>query len=424
MTYRKINIKKFFSKFTQNMLIAQLFKMHNLKKIPNILDVDSQGKISKENIEQWQAFYLSLEGDVRSELYESIEKINYISNFEALNISETFKSDKVENLNKGETSESIEKVLTQNEILAQSYSDKALAFYIDYFEKVDEVVHLFSFYKLSGYKRYQAKGDVIIQDSKINKLENIEIVDKNLSERFENIIESRLGSFVKVDSKTLECDNMYFTKIKYKDGKDVEIYFVYIKDIGEVIVKASGSKQIVFEYAESYIKKLTGYAMDAKEQEYDMDIFVDKDYKDLFSKDKKDNNKRNIKYPLYSESLIYDWYIKSIKISRKINAISFNFAKSDEVKNMLPLYSTLMESGIDIKSYNIESMSLVATIKTSQSKDNNSISKTVKKNISINIKENGTSLNILKKEHREIDKILKENNVMAGYKAIDLQNKK
>jgi hypothetical protein len=43
----------------------------------------------------------------------------------------------------------------------------------------------------------------------------------------------------------------------------------------------------------------------------------------------------------------------------------------------------------------------------------------VKKNISVSIKDNITSLNLLKKEHRLIDDILKNKGIMMGYKAIN-----
>ena len=417
MTYKKINIKKFLSKFSQNELISQLFKINDAKNVPHIMDTPDGGKISKENVEEWYAFYLGLDDERRVAIYQAIEKINYISNFDAYQIIESFK-------NKNSNGE---KILTANDILAETYNDKALAFYLDEKtkkeNKIEDVIHIYSFYKISGYKRYEAKDNV----------KDIKKVDEIIVERFEAILEAQIGTYVKVDSKTLEYDNMYFTKIIYTDAKEKEFNFVYIKEAGEVLVKASGSKQAVFEYAENYIKKLTGYAMDPKEPQYDMNIFVDKNYKKLFAKennqDFKNLENKNLKYPLDDDNLIYDWYIKSVKLSRKINTISFNFSKSDEVKNMMPLYVTLLESNIDINTYNIEYISVVASVKTNSNKSKNSasensISKTVKKNISINIKENSTNLNILKKEHRAVDKLLKDKKVFVGYKVIELQNKK
>ena len=418
MTYKKINIKKFLSKFSQNELISQLFKINDAKNVPHIMDTPDDGKISKENVEEWYAFYLGLDDERRVTIYEAIEKINYISNFDAYQIIESFKPRKSDG----------EKILTANDILAETYNDKALAFYLDQEEskkesKIEDVIHIYSFYKISGYKRYEAKDNV----------KDIKKVDENIAERFEAILEAQMGTYVKVDSKTIEYDNMYFTKIIYTDAKEKEFNFVYIKEVGEVLVKAVGSKQVVFEYAENYIKKLTGYAMDPKEPQYYINIFVDKNYKKLFTKenseeynknglekaDNKISTNINLKYPLDDDNLIYDWYIKSVKLSRKINTISFNFSKSDEVKNMTPLYVTLLESNIDINTYNIESISVVASVKTVNVK-----SKTVKKNISINIKENSTNLNILKKEHRAVDKLLKDKKIFVGYKVIELQNKK
>ena len=47
-----------------------------------------------------------------------------------------------------------------------------------------------------------------------------------------------------------------------------------------------------------------------------------------------------------------------------------------------------------------------------------------KKNVGVIIKENATNLNILKKEHRLIDKILKDRAVATGYKDIEISKQK
>ena len=420
MIYKKINTKKFWWKFSQNQIISDLFEAHNAKSIPNIPDIAGSAKISSDNADEWHAFYLGLDDETRTNVYESIEKINFISNFQAYQILEIFKAKTAEG----------EKVLTAREIIAENYFDKAAAFYLDYFEKIDDVVHVYSFYKLSGWKRYEAKGNIVDLSSSENKKErrsNLELIDDTLVERFESLLEAQLGTYVKVESKTLEYDNIYFTKLNYRDGKDKEVYFAYIKDVSEVIVKASGAKQLVFEYAENYIKKLTSYAMDPKEAKYNLNLFVNADYKNIIiqsinqNKDSdsfaesKSKTSINIKYPLDNDNVIYDWYVKGIKLNRKINTISFAFAKSDEVRNMLPLYATLAESSIDINTYNIESLSLVLSVKTNNIKAS-------KKNVSLNIKTNSSNLNILKKEHRDIDKLLKDKKIMTGYEVIEMKN--
>jgi hypothetical protein len=47
-----------------------------------------------------------------------------------------------------------------------------------------------------------------------------------------------------------------------------------------------------------------------------------------------------------------------------------------------------------------------------------------KKNVGVIIKENSTNLNILKKEHRLIDKILKDRTVCNGWKDIEISKQK
>lgn len=432
MTYKKINVKKFFGNFTQNDMISNLFGSCEVPNIPFIKGYEEGKKISKENAEEWYAFYLSLEDESRLSIYSKIEKINYLSNFQAHQIYDSFKIRKSNG----------EKDLTANEIMAENYFDKAMAFVLDNPENkknneelevadlsgpVEKVIHVYSFYKNSGYKRFEAEGNVLkniksLSDDKSSDNEdfkkskdNFKQIDSALEERFENILEAQNGVYVKVNSKTLEYDNMYFTKISYQDLKEKELFFVYIKDSKEVILKAAGSKQIVFEYAENYMKKLTGYAMNPKEPNYDINIFIDKNCKESLANE---SSKINLKYPLDNDNIIYDWYVKSIKLSRKVNSISFNFTKSDEMKNMLPLYATLAESNIDINTYNIESLSVVCSVKI----NTNNINKVGKKNISLSIKTNSTNLNILKKEHRELDKLLKDKKIFTGYKVIEMKS--
>ena len=123
---KKVNIKKFLLKFTQNNLLKQLFEMHNEKIkgvdgknknkfiVPSILDTKNAAENGKVS-EGWYEFYKSLELEDRESINESIEQINTLCNKDAHTVCKEF----------------ISKVApTANEVMAFSFHDRALAFYI------------------------------------------------------------------------------------------------------------------------------------------------------------------------------------------------------------------------------------------------------------------------------------------------------
>jgi hypothetical protein len=374
---KKVNIKKFFSKFTKNSIVYKIFEMHNIQNIPHVMDTANAGKIDDTYFD----FYKGLEIDDRENVISSIEEINKMASFDAHIICKKYMSSTNP---------------TPFEVLAESYHDKAAAFYFDHFEKVSEVLFIISFYKKNGYKVFQAKG-------KVEK--DIEIVDVELKTRFAELLEVNIGSQVIAESKTVKYDDMYMAKVSYKDGGEKEIFLVYIPESKEVLVKATGSKEIVFSYAESYIKKLTGDAMDYSEREYDMQKFLDT------------NNEVDTKSPIYDNPHIISWYVKSVKMLSGKNNLSMTFKKSDEEKYMSAMYSAFADFNI-LKSAagnsGLKMVNVTLNFEVSKSDYN-----AVKKNISVSIKDNITSLNLLKKEHRLIDDILKNKVIMLGYKAIN-----
>jgi hypothetical protein len=377
---KKVNIKKFLSKFTQNSLLVQLFKMHEIKNIPNIIDGKNDEKISGE----WYEFFKSLELEKREEVSETISNINMLCSKDSYDIYKEY----------------ISKVTpTTNEIIAFSFYDKALAFYIDHFEKFEDIVFIISFYKKNGYKRYEAKG-------KVEK--DIELVNDELKEKYSEYLEGVIGSSVSASLviKTLKHDDMYFTNINYKDNGDKSISLVYIPELSEIIIKAASSKEVQFSIAEIYMKKLNGYAMDYKELSYDLDKFV---------------NLKDTKAPLYDNTNITSWHVKSVKMISGRSQINFTFKASDEEKYMQGMHNVLanlnMTDGLHSGVHKINSVGLNMQV---SSQDYNK----GKKNVGVIIKDNSTSLNILKKEHRLIDKILKDRAVCLGFKDIEISKQK
>lgn len=378
--HKKVNIKKFLSKFTQNGILVQLFKMHEVKNIPNILDGKNDEKVSDE----WFEFYKSLDLEIRENINESIEKINILCSKDSYNIYKEY----------------ISKVNpTPNEVIAFSFHDKALAFYVDHFEKFEDVIFIISFYKKNSWKRFEAKGEI---------KNDIEKIDPELKDKFAEYLEAVIGSSVEssLEVKTLKHDNMYMTRINYKDSGEKNIDLVYIRELSEVIVKGSGNKEIQFAYAEIYMKKLNAYALDYKELSYDLNKFI---------------NLEDVKAPLYDNTNINSWAVKSVKILSNQAQVNFTFKLTDEEKCMQGLYNTF------------ENLGLTAGLKTGVHKINSvGINMQVvsedynkgKKNIGLIVKENSTNLNILKKEHRLIDKILKDRGVCPGWKDIEISKQK
>jgi hypothetical protein len=385
---KKVNIKKFLSKFTQNSLLVQLFKMHEVKNIPNILDGKNDEKVSDD----WDELYKSLELEKREEINKTISNINILCSKDSYDIYKEYLS----------------KVTpTANEIMAFSFNDKALAFYIDHFEKFEDITFIISFYKKNSWKRFEAKGEVK-KEIESDKKNNIVGVNDELREKFSEYLEAVIGSNVSssLEVKTLKHDNMYFTNIKYKDGGDKNISLVYIRELGEVILKASGSKEAQFSYAEMYMKKITEYAMDYKELSYDLDTFV---------------NLQDFKSPLQDNTNVNAWAVKGVKITSGRSQINFTFKLSDEEKYMQGLHNTFnnlnMIEGLKSGIHKINSVSINMQV---MGEDYNK----GKKNVGVIIKENSTNLNILKKEHRLIDKILKDRTVCNGWKDIEISKQK
>ena len=381
---KKINIKKFFSKFTQNSLLVQLFKMHEVKSITNVMDGKNDANENSRVSDEWYEFFKSLELEKREEISETISQINILCSKDSNDIYKNY----------------ISKVTpTANEIIAFSFHDKALAFYVDHFEKFEDITFIISFYKKNSWKRFEAKG-------KIEK--DIEVINDELKEKYSEYLEGVIGSSVSASLviKTLKHDNMYFTNISYKDGGIKNISLVYIPELGEVILKASGNKEIQFSYAEMYMKKLNGFAMDYKEISYNLDTFV---------------NLEDFKAPIFDNTNVNTWAIKSIKILSGRNTINFTFKLSDEEKYMQGMHNTFsnlnMIDGLKSGIHKINSVSLNIQV---TGEDYNK----GKKNVGVIIKENGTNINILKKEHRLIDKILKDRVVCTGWKDIEISKQK
>ena len=385
---KKVNIKKFLSKFTQNTLLKQLFEMHNeidkkgKKKftVPNIMD----GKNDEKVTDDWYEFYKSLELEDRENINESIEKINLLCNKDSNDIYKNYTS---------------KTDPTANEVIAFSFHDKGLAFFIDHFEKFEDIIFIISFYKKNSWKRFEAKGAVE---------KDIEVIDEELKEKYSEYLEAVIGSSVgaSLEVKTLKHDNMFMTNISYRDGGIKNISLVYLFEHQEVMVKASGNKEVQFAYAEMYMKKVNGFAMDYKEMSYDLDTFV---------------NLEDFKAPLQDNTNVNAWAVKSVKLISGRSQINITFKLSDEEKYMQGMHNTF------------ENLNMLEGLKSGIHKINNvSFNMQVtgedynkgKKNVGVIIKENATNLNILKKEHRLIDKILKDRAVATGYKDIEISKQK
>lgn len=374
---KKSNIKSFFKKIRQYNLLQDFFIMNNINNLP--MD-NLQNESGYENVYD---FYLSLESDIRRDIKLELEKIIFISNFTANKIANSFSSTE-----------------TTHSIIADNYQEKSLAFYLDNFDLVNTVVNIYSFYKVSGWKRFEAKG----QATKENILLS-DIKDQWIERYSEKYFEDNKTHINILDSNIYFYDNKYFAFIDIADdvvGRVISkrIYIVFLPEIAEVMIKMSGNFVEVFSMAEMFMKKLANVSIDMSEEKYNFDIILS----DMFNNIDDNDNNSNI---LLHHSIM-DWRIKSLNVKNNENILNLKFNKNPNSKyfNDLIIFSknyNLNFVGFDIDNMSFDIQMIIAGIDV------------IKKRISLNLKKNKSNLNLLKQEHLSLHKILKEKGIFEGF---------
>ena len=160
---KKVNIKKFLSSITENQILESLFKLNKIEGVPEIhdnMDKKDKAKIVYE-------FYKNLDPENRLEIEDTINLIGVLDNKHAQKIIKSkFKDTATLN--------------TPLVTLSKSVTDLAIAFYIEHFEKVEEISTIAHFYLKSGYKRFESnnklvsdidtKNDMLTEDRKSTRL--------------------------------------------------------------------------------------------------------------------------------------------------------------------------------------------------------------------------------------------------------------
>lgn len=388
---KKVNIKKFLSNITENQILEALFKMssNEKSKITGIPEIH-ENMNKKDKAKVIYEFYKNLDPEYRLELEDNISLIGVLDNKHAQKIikSKYSKTDVVE----GRKESTLNTPLI---ILSKTYTDLAIAFYIEHFEKVEEVKNITNFYLKSGYKRYEA-NDKLFKD--------IGTKMDQLSEKFTELL-SENENTTHVEVSTYEYDKKYFTTIKY-DKNTKEILFVFIPELKELLMRASGNFERLFSFAENYLRIMNGFSINPKELEFDLSYFIN-----IFDKEKK-IAEQSLTTPLMPHADTKSWQMLSINLERNATKqkINLTFPASKEAvgkSGFAEMMDIFREE--NIKLYEVTKLRIKADVTDTSVKKGHSTT-------SITLEKNKANLNLLKPEHVSLSKILLDNKVCLGWK--------
>ncbi len=405
---KKINPKTFFKKITQNAIVEALFNRHNITGVPYA----TENMDTKERGGLWFNFYESQESTVKSQILVDFSIISSLANEKSLHVLKSLTSNTITG-----------KIHTEKPlgILAESSMDKAAAFYIEQTESLDAAISISNFYTKSGWVRFKAHS---------KKPESLEYVDEEIAKSFADSLLRSDNRFVR--SATYALDDMYYTRISSEDAPAFEmaydadadeykakptrsvkeICFVFIPSISEVIIKASGNREAQYEYAEKYVRTLTGHGVEAKELQVDLSYF----------KNNTNTANNDSNYPIATGNGIESWRIRSIELlkSESKHVLSLKFPNTKEDLYMSSMWIFLKDLGVstDLVGFVIKKISFEVTIQDSKSSDGKGGIAKVLVNMSMDHKCN---LNMLLHSNRKIDTVLQIIGINAGFQ--DMQVK-
>jgi hypothetical protein len=377
---KKVNVKNFLKKFASHNLMNKFFKAHNINDVPFYSDELETVKVGKA----WFDFFNGLDTDDKLNIEDSLSKIAVYASDEGIKLFDS--------LVKADFTKREEKYQdTENLIIAQNNFDKAIAYFLDYFELAETVSFISMFPKLNQLKRFEAKCE-------IDDFDNVETVNI-LNEKFQDIYNHEFGASIVFDGRIVNHEGVVYAKFDYAFAGDKSLYFIFSESLGEIFVKGNASRDLAFLLCEIFVKKIcANHSIDAKEVSYDLSVLLKK---------KKDN-------PLPHHEAVIDWQLKNIKMLRGLNtSMTFAFKKSDELKCMDPLFDLTHNMSLDLNTFQIESMSLNFKLSLASAKSG-------PKNISLSLKKNGINLNPLTPQYKIIGDILEKAKVFTGYKDFDL----
>ncbi|MDQ5957142.1 MAG: hypothetical protein QG614_117 [Patescibacteria group bacterium] len=377
---KKVNIKKFLSDITENQILESLFSLNKITNTPEV----NENMDKKERSKILYEFYKNLDPENRLDIEDTINLISPLSNKYSFAIIKSFiKSNKIKE--------------TPLIVLSKTYTDLAIALYIENFEKVEELKSISNFYLKSGYKRYETNDkpfkDIITNNDK-------------LSEKFTELL-SENENTTHVEVSTYEYDDKYFTTIKY-DKNTKELLLIFIPKLGELLLKASGNFEKLFSYAENYLRIMNGFSINPKNLDYNLSSFLN-------MKDKTGEiTEASINSPLMPHKDVRTWQLLNITLERSATKqkINFTFPSSKEATGKVQLADSMeIFQSENIKLYDVTKLRLKADVNDSTVKKGHSI-------CSVTLEKNKSNLNLLKPEHVMLNQVLLDNKICLGWKEI------
>ena len=381
---KKINLKKFFINTKSHEVLSSFFKNYELSDVPLVPETTSpkdRGSILVE-------FYKNIDDiDKKKTIAKDIADISLLCSIDGAKILENIFKD----------SGNLEL------IMSESLHDIAISYFLNDNKLFLEAKKVFEAYTKTGWQRYPAEKKAV---------KDIDEVNKTLKDVFKTIFSNQNSNTntgeeeSAVSVQTTKFEDLYITIVS---DENVNIYLVYMPDHGEVLVKAKGKKETLYEYAETYMRNMTGESIENKVIAYDITRFIDV------------QNEDNILAPLGNFTGVRSWHMKNIELANNNlkQKIKLTFPTLSEKPGAGQMWEMLNELKLKDK---LETMQIVKiNIMFSLFDENNTDSKI---NVNLALSATTSNLNIINKRHRTVDEMLKMAAVNIGFVDLDTEKEK
>ncbi len=380
---KKINIKKFFINTKSHEVLCSFFKNYELVDVPFVPETTSQKDRGSILIE----YYKNIEDiDKKKTISKDISNISLLCNIDGAKILENIFKD----------SGNLEL------IMSESLHDIAISYFLNDQKLFLEAKKVYEAYIKTGWQRYPAEKKAV---------KDIEEINKNLKDVFKTIfINQNSNTNTEDDSlvsvQTTKFEDLYITVI---DDGSTNIYLVYMPEHGEVLVKAKGKKETLYEYAETYMRNMTGESIENKIIAYDVSRFLDL------------QNEDNTLSPLGSFTGVRSWHMKSLELANNNlkQKIKLTFPTLSEKPGSTQMWEMLNELKLKDKLSTFKILKI--NVLFSLFDENNTDSKI---NVNLALSPITSNLNIINKRHRTVDEMLKSASVNIGFVDMDTENEK
>jgi hypothetical protein len=381
---KKINLKKFFINTKSHEVLSSFFKNYELSDVPFVPETTSpkdRGSILVE-------FYKNIDdADKKKSIARDISDISLLCSIDGAKILENIFKD----------NGNIEL------IMSESLHDIAISYFLNDAKLFLEAKKVFEAYTKTGWQRYPAENRAV---------EDISEVNKTLKDVFKTIFSNQNSNTSTGEEETIvsvqttKFEDLYITIVS---DENINIYLVYMPTHGEVLVKAKGKKETLYEYAETYMRNMTGESIENKVIAYDITRFIDTE------------NEDNILAPLGNFTGVRSWHMKNIELANNNlkQKIKLTFPALSEKPGSGQMWEMLNELKLKDK---LETMQIVKiNIMFSLFDENNTDSKI---NVNLALSSTTSNLNIINKRHRTVDEMLKMAAVNIGFVDLDTEKEK